>query len=188
MTPLLVPHMFESWTLRREVQVAYLRMGTFIETGSYHGGGIQQAIELGFQQIYSIELDEILYRNCAERFSHLPNVRCLLGDSRTVLADLIKAQVTPAFVFLDGHSEDNCPLLVELEILSRSNIKHTICIDDIDMILNGWSWGKMIPLQSLYEAIALLPAYRLRVLDSKKRARSQWLLEPAVESASSNGV
>jgi len=36
----------------------------FIETGSCHGTGIQQALDAGFTEIYSIELSSIFYEEC----------------------------------------------------------------------------------------------------------------------------
>ena len=36
----------------------YTNNNIFIETGTYDGKGIEQALESGFKQVYSIEIDE----------------------------------------------------------------------------------------------------------------------------------
>lgn len=36
----------------------------WVETGSHHGDGIQQAIDAGFKELYSIELSHDLYLRC----------------------------------------------------------------------------------------------------------------------------
>jgi hypothetical protein len=77
-----------------------------------------------------------------------------------------------------GHSESDVPLIEEMQLLASSAIKHTIIVDDIDMILNRIGWGRCIKYQQLFDALARLPGYRLKILDSKLRRRSQWLLTP----------
>jgi hypothetical protein len=62
----------------------------FIETGSWHGDGVQLALDAGFKTIYSIELGVDLYIRCKERFSAIDNVHLLQGDSSIVLPELLK--------------------------------------------------------------------------------------------------
>lgn len=61
----------------------------FIETGSYVGDGIQQALEAGFSEIISIELSDKYYQHSKKRFESNPNVKVILGDSFKVLPELI---------------------------------------------------------------------------------------------------
>ena len=111
----------------------------FIETGSYYGDGIQQALDAGFKRVYSIELSEEFYRECIKRFLDVRKVRLIFGQSQTVLETLlplIKKQVT---FWLDAHDDNSSPLLKELEIIKSHHIKtHTILIDD----LRTWSIEK----------------------------------------------
>ena len=40
----------------------------FIETGTYKGDGVQKALQNGYKQVYSIELDDTLYNLCNNHF------------------------------------------------------------------------------------------------------------------------
>lgn len=115
----------------------------FIETGTYHGDGVQQALDAGFNKVYSIELSRDLHSYCKVRFNHYDNVYLLYGDSGGVLVELLKTIKEQTTFWLDGHysGEDtaigsqNTPLLRELEAIREHSIKtHTILIDD----LRGW--------------------------------------------------
>jgi len=115
----------------------------FIETGSYLGDGIQQAIDAGFKKIYSIELSRNFYTHCCDRFEKNEIVHCICGDSGEKLFEVMEEQNEQITFWLDGHysggdtaiGPENTPLLRELEAIKRHPIKtHTILIDD----LRGW--------------------------------------------------
>ena len=42
----------------------------FVETGSHIGNGIQEAIDAGFTEVYSIELSGKFFNICKERFKN----------------------------------------------------------------------------------------------------------------------
>ena len=115
----------------------------FIETGSYLGDGIQNAVNAGFKEIYSIELQDSYYEHCSSRFSFNPSVKIFLGSSSDILPLILKEIDAPATFWLDGHysgpgtgkKDSNTPLLAELEHISQHPIKtHTILIDDIRLL------------------------------------------------------
>lgn len=112
----------------------------FVETGTYWGDGVQQALDAGFKTIYSIELGDELYDRCVERFKDRPNVHLLHGESYLVLEDLLPLLNEPITFWLDAHHSGgdtvmgkyNTPLLHELDAIGRHHIKtHTILIDDL---------------------------------------------------------
>lgn len=112
----------------------------FIETGSYLGDGIQQALSAGFQNIISIELSDKYHSISTNRFINKPNVKVIKGDSYKVLPDIIKDINTNITFWLDGHysCEDTAlgdywsPLMQELDAIKEHSIKtHTILIDDM---------------------------------------------------------
>jgi hypothetical protein len=106
----------------------------FIETGSAFGDGIQQAKDAGFKTIYSIELHEEAFSSCKKRFSKDNNITIIRGDSSVALSPLLDKIVQPTTFWLDGHDEDQYPLLKELEAIKKHPIKtHTIIIDDLRM-------------------------------------------------------
>jgi len=119
----------------------------FIETGSFKGDGIQQALDAGFKIVYSIELSKNLYSNCVNRFMDNNDVHLILGDSGEMLGALMIMIKEPVTFWLDGHYSGgetalgslNSPLLQELEAITDHNIKnHTILIYD----LRGWDKNK----------------------------------------------
>ena len=112
----------------------------FIETGSFLGDGIENAIHAGFLEIYSIELSDKYFNECREKFKHVPKVTILKGDSGKILEELIMKINKPITFWLDGHysgaetalGELSSPLMLELEMIKKHPIKtHTILIDDL---------------------------------------------------------
>lgn len=174
----MIDYAQESWTLKAAVQLQFLHLQTFIESGSFMGGGIQQALDVGFQAVHSIELDDHHFAKVTARFQNDSRVKCWHGDSSSVLPVILEQVSTAALIFLDGHSNTSTPLIEELHVLAKCPIKHSFIIDDIDMILKRIGWGTQIELDRLFDALAKLPGYQLKVLDSKARKRSQWLLTP----------
>ncbi len=112
----------------------------FIETGSFFGEGIQNALDAGFNQIHSIELAPYYYQLCCERFKDVPEVHLWLGDSSEVLQNILDNLDEPATFWLDAHysagntaiGKTHSPILKELAIIAKHPIKnHTILIDDV---------------------------------------------------------
>jgi hypothetical protein len=112
----------------------------FIETGSFTGDGIQQALEAGFKKVISIELSDKYFQIATNRFSANPNVLVVQGDSYKVLPEILKNIDKPVTFWLDGHHSCGdtalgdfwAPLMQELDAIQSHSIKtHTILIDDM---------------------------------------------------------
>lgn len=112
----------------------------FIETGTYHGEGIQAALQAGFKSIRSVELSDSLYHMCVEKFKNFPNVKLYYGSSPEKLWEMIADVSGPITFWLDAHYSDSStakgselsPILKELEIIDRHPVKtHTILVDDV---------------------------------------------------------
>jgi len=124
----------------------------FVETGSYVGNGIQSAISVGYQHIFSLEVTDQYYNLCTSRFASYPSVRILKGDSSSLLPELLPEllpRVDSATLFLDAHMPgvydssllgiQECPILDELSAISdmffdeniRPGFKLNILIDDL---------------------------------------------------------
>jgi hypothetical protein len=112
----------------------------FIETGSFLGDGIQQALDAGFKNVISIELSDKYFDICTNRFINNPNVKIVKGDSFKVLPDILKDINVPVTFWLDGHhscgdtalGEHWAPLMQEMDVIKNHHIKtHTIMIDDM---------------------------------------------------------
>jgi len=80
----------------------------FVETGTYRGDGVKEAIVRGFSTIHSIELDADLYFRASTKFATLPNIFIHNGDSSYILKELINHlnqsnKNQPIVFWLDAH-------------------------------------------------------------------------------------
>lgn len=126
-------------TLKTELFKKYLN-NTFVETGSYLGDGVQQAINAGYKKIISIELSDKYHSISTNRFSNNLNVSIIKGDSFKVLPNIIENINEKVTFWLDGHHSCGdtalgqywSPLMQELNVIKSHHIKtHTIMIDDM---------------------------------------------------------
>lgn len=125
----------------RSLLKEYKNGRVFVETGSYIGDAIQQAIEAGYEKIISIDIDQKNIDFCKRRFDPLGVIQLICGDSAECLWDAIKDIDEPITFWLDSHwqlfedepkGDNPFPLLKELQQIARHPIKtHTILIDDI---------------------------------------------------------
>ena len=119
----------------------------FVETGTFHGEGVMNAINSGFKKIYSVEIYEPLWEENINRFKDNENVKIIFGDSSKILYKVLSEINEPILFWLDGHhcgentgqSDElqwhEFPLLAELNQIKMHNIRnHTILIDDLRCI------------------------------------------------------
>jgi hypothetical protein len=111
-----------------------------VETGTYHGEGIEAALAAGFSDVRSVELSPQLHQAAAAHFADDGRVRLWLGHSAERLPEMLAGVVTPATFWLDAHYSGggtaggaaDCPLLGELAAIAAHPIRtHTILIDDV---------------------------------------------------------
>ena len=110
---------------------------TFIETGTFRGATAEWASRQ-FTIVHSIELAESIYRETHDRIGGIENLTLHLGNTRTILPDLISALEAPAILWLDAHwsggttsgEGDQCPLLDELAIAHSASQPLAILVDD----------------------------------------------------------
>ncbi len=126
----------------------------FIETGSFLGDGIQQALDAGFENVISIELSDKYFSISSNRFIHNTNVKIVKGDSFKILPELLISINEPVTFWLDGHhscgdtalGEHWAPLIQELDVIKNHHIKnHTIIIDDMRC------WEEPNPVHGFYK-------------------------------------
>lgn len=123
----------------------------FVETGTYYGDTIRKAIESGYEEIHSIEINDFYYQKNKINFEFNKNVYLHKGDSSLILFDIIKDMNEQITFWLDGHymSQDKkqkenqteskkiYPILEELNLISLHKIKnHIVMIDDMNDIIN----------------------------------------------------
>jgi hypothetical protein len=118
----------------------------WIETGTYMGAGVLQAIDAGYNRIVSIELSEQFANSAKDKFKTCSNVEIINNNAHEVLFDLLCTfSKDQRLVFwLDAHysmcgtagENDPQPLLKELAAIEKwkkltSSLLPIILIDDM---------------------------------------------------------
>ena len=142
----------------------------FIETGTLSGDGIQKALDAGFEEVHSVDIDAGFIENSKDRFQGKTNIHLHLKDSSYQLVDVIKDIAEPAVFWLDAHNGfpdpnatgvKNTPLLEELDQIKNHSIKtHTILIDDLHCC--GTLWFDFLTLdQIIAKVLEVNPEYTI---------------------------
>jgi hypothetical protein len=113
------------------------QINNFVETGTYYGNTAIWASN-HFDNVFTIEFSETMYRQVIEKLDKVANLHCILGDSRTELSKIIENTKKSSLFWLDAHwsggdtygNNDECPLLEEIDIINNSNNDSFIFIDD----------------------------------------------------------
>lgn len=125
-------------------QLAYYKdlfgANSFIETGTYAGDTTAEAAQV-FQEVHSIEIWEPLYKAAQNRFRFSPNVTLYLGDTSTLLSQMIKNSSPKRLYWLDAHCSGGGtggepgfnPVLDELHQIFEieKDIHSIVLIDDL---------------------------------------------------------
>lgn len=128
-------------TTNRELFAKYAHLDAWIETGSCLGRSIAIAVELGFQDIRSVEAQPERYEHCRNLFADKSHVRLWCGESIKVLPEMLSDLNTPALIWCDAHPSgagsyeqgaQSENLILELTIIARHHVAgHVILIDDL---------------------------------------------------------
>lgn len=133
---------------RREIIRQYGKdydIGVFVETGTADGETVAFLLK-DFGSLYTIELDESLYRAAVNRFYDFRKVVCLHGDSGAILPSVIediRAFDLPALFWLDGHycggarGDIDTPIRAELDAAFKAPEGSVILIDDARLFDGG---------------------------------------------------
>jgi hypothetical protein len=119
------------------------RTDVLVETGTCFGDTIA-ATKRYFQRVYSIELSPVLHEQAKLRFSEDPKITLLLGDSGTVLKDVLREIKTRPLFWLDAHYSGGStargvvktPIVQELNVILSHCPSSVVLIDDARMF-NG---------------------------------------------------
>jgi len=130
------PHIIKENVLKEYAKKFNLK--TFVETGTYYGDMIY-ALKDNFEKIYTVELDEFLFKTAKKRFVSFNHIEVIHGDSGEKIKEIILKINEPTLFWLDGHAsggetakgEKDTPIYEELDIIFKSkNLDHVIVIDD----------------------------------------------------------
>jgi len=130
------PHFVKQMIVRRFAK--RFRLQAFVETGTYRGDMIA-AVEDIFDQVYSIELGQELWKTARDRFLGKKHITILQGDSQHLLPQVLTALTVPCLFWLDAHWSAgvtakglrNTPVMEELRHICRRQVEgDVILIDD----------------------------------------------------------
>lgn len=119
---------------------ALYHLHTLVETGTYLGDMIVAMLP-HFDELYSIELSDNLYRRAVLRFRREPRVHLYAGNSGSVVRDILALLRQPALFWLDAHysgggtarGHADTPVVDEMNVILRDSRAHVILIDDARM-------------------------------------------------------
>lgn len=144
----------------------------FVEGGTYLGGGVQDALDAGFEKIISYEVSRGLFEKSKSRFLEDPRVNILFKPTQTMFDELQNVDER-MFFWLDAHysyldtgfHETRCPILHELDAIGKHHIKtHTILVDDVRLF--GTREFAGVTLNEVKKAILEInPAYQFTFAD-----------------------
>jgi len=115
---------------------------TFIETGTFKGKTTTWASN-HFRRVFTVEFSEPLYKDAVKNLAKYSNIKCLFGSSSERLPEILAQLDKPAIFWLDAHwcggstygSNDECPLMDEMELIIEQKLDHIILIDDARLFL-----------------------------------------------------
>jgi hypothetical protein len=115
----------------------------FFETGTSEGDTVKTALECGFTEIYSSEIDKATWERSRARFVEEKNVAVMLMSSIEALSMILPNLDLPLMVFLDAHPDCTSgpsPILEELDLVLKYPGKLVIAADDMRLMgLYRWS-------------------------------------------------
>jgi hypothetical protein len=150
-----VPHLVKQAIVREHAKQFELR--TLVETGTYLGDMVWATIDI-FDEIYSIELDEFLFRRAQAQFSNFDHVRILQGESVGALPEVLTRITRPCLFWLDAHysggvtarGTTETPIMEELEcILGAPSMNHVMLIDDARCFVGANGYPTMEQVKEL---------------------------------------
>ncbi len=123
-------------------KIRELGVKIFIETGTYKAQTSVWASKR-FDIVYTVEASEKLYNEAVEQYGNISNIKFMRGISKESLREIINEIDTQAVFWLDAHwsggetfgSEEECPLLDELGLITKNEIQHYILIDDARLFM-----------------------------------------------------
>jgi hypothetical protein len=156
----IIPHRVKQKAVRR--YVARYSISTLVETGTYLGFMVN-AVKRNLEQIYSIELDEDLYKRAKNKFVRFRHIHFFRGDSAQVLPGVLDRIHEPCLFWLDAHysggitakGDLETPIVQELrQILSHPLVSHhVILIDDARNFVGANDYPTLQQVKSLTRTI-----------------------------------
>ena len=129
------------------------KLEIFVETGCYRGNSLDFALKLGFDKLFSCDIDQEAITNCNERFITTNKIQLYHKDSISFLRTVLPAINKNALFWLDAHlpgfdktsgqvyekNKHNFPLEKESTLINnaRKDFNDIILIDDLRIYEDG---------------------------------------------------
>lgn len=160
--------------IKAKIVKAYAKLFSIdilIETGTYIGRMLYATRKV-FKKIYSIELDETLYKTVKQRFSKYNHISLYQGDSAEVLLKILLKINQPCLFWLDAHytggrsarGNIDTPIMQELQIILKNlNPNNVILIDDAHLFTGKNDYPTINEVKKLI--FSYYPDWTFRVKD-----------------------
>jgi len=148
--------------------ISQKQMTMFIETGTYKADTTLEASRI-FDQVYSIELVEALYKESVEKCKDKENISLFLGNTLELLPKIMETsfsddQVEGVVFFIDAHQSGpdtshigkNVPCLDEITVILERlphHIPSVFIVDDLRLFDAFWDWKgiNLITIEKLFK-------------------------------------
>jgi predicted O-methyltransferase YrrM len=116
---------------KQDIESLITRFGIkrVVETGSYYGWSTKVFASL-VESVDSIEIEPNYLEEAKKHLEGITNVNLHLGDSVTVMNEIVSENEKNILFFLDAHWQEHWPILNELEVIKNKKLKPVICIHD----------------------------------------------------------
>lgn len=150
------------------------RNRVFVETGSSGLGlGIRAALNAGFEEVYSVEIDPAQCAECQAIYKDDKRVHLTLGDCGVWLDKTLDMINEPCTIYLDanGVRAETDPFNMAIEAIIRHGRKdHTILVDDMNHGLQSFEYVEKSLLSTDNhignQLRRINPDYKMYIIDS----------------------
>lgn len=112
-----------------------INFNSIIETGTEYGFSTAYFSTFD-KKVFSIEKSKPLFYLAKKKLENFKNIHLILNDSKNIKNILDKNKIdkdSQVFFYLDAHSENDYPLLEELEFITTNYKNNLILIDDFQV-------------------------------------------------------
>lgn len=143
------PYAYKMFTLL--IYATKYKSSIFVETGTYEGDTLD-FLRIFFKRLFSVELDDRLFKNANDYFENSRNIEILHGDSAKLLPKILKELKEPTLFWLDAHysgegtarGDKDTPIMKELTNIKKNmKFKHVVLIDDARLFIGKDSYPKL---------------------------------------------
>lgn len=146
----------------------------FVETGTFQGDAVNWAA-IHFDRVWTLEISAEYQAHARARNSRHANVRYYLGDSASLLPEIVRQLRGPAIFWLDAHagagyfaSVDSCPLLAELDTIVSSHVEHCVLVDDARAFVAPppppFDYRQWPSLEEIFALVLKRPQYHVTII------------------------